>query len=65
MDNIIANHFLEFASIILLHIGSAVICGIIASKKNRNKLLWVILGLLFEVISIVVIALMKPIEKEK
>lgn len=63
MDNIFANYFLEFASIIILHIASAVGCGFIASKKNRSVPVWVILGLLFEIISLIIIAIIKPVDK--
>lgn len=36
---------------------SAIICGAIAKSKNKNVLLWVVLGFLFPLISIVILAL--------
>ena len=43
--------------VLVILIVSAIICGAIASSKNKSVLLWVILGFLFPLISILILAM--------
>ena len=49
--------------VLLVWIASAALCGWIASKKNRNVGVWVVVGLLTGVIGIIIIALMSSVDE--
>lgn len=38
----------------------AVLCGVIAHRKNRNVILWVLLGLFFNILSLIVVFFLRP-----
>jgi Na+/melibiose symporter-like transporter len=42
----------------------AIACGFIANTKNRNVVLWVVLGFLFGLISLIIIAVLKKKQPE-
>jgi hypothetical protein len=41
-----------------------VLCGIIANNKNRNVIGWVLIGLIFGIFAVIILALLPKIEHE-
>ncbi len=56
------------ATIWVVQIVVALVCAFacykIAESKNRNAALWAVLGFLFAIISLIIIALLKPAEPQ-
>jgi len=50
---------MEFA--LIWGVGGAIICAILAGRKNRNQVLWALLGFLFGLIAIVILAVLPTV----
>jgi hypothetical protein len=49
--------------ILVLRLGGPIYCGLRADKLNRNVTGWAIIGLIFPIISIIIISCLSPLTK--
>jgi len=49
--------------ILVLRLGGPIYCGLRADKLNRNVPGWAIIGLIFPIISIIIISCLSPLTK--